>query len=118
MHPVGGDLLGAQLHSVRCIKAPKTILSLVGICTGTPDFECPDFDCPVFVCPDFDCAIHASVGKITVTELQLGVLLQLRSLQLRSLQILTVQILSGHHFVYRQDVLRGLFKEPIIGPLG
>jgi len=51
---------------------------------------------PGFVCPDFDCAIYASVGQITVTELQLGVLLQLKSLQILTVQILTVQILSGH----------------------
>jgi len=47
-------------------------LSLVGIWTGIPDFQCPYFDGPGFDCPDFDCAIYASVGKITVTELQLG----------------------------------------------
>ena len=39
---------------------------------------------------------NASVGQITVTELQLGVLLQLKSLQILTVQILTVQILSGH----------------------
>jgi len=32
-------------------------LSLVGIWTGIPDFDCPDFDC----------AIYALVGQITVT---------------------------------------------------
>ena len=31
-----------------------------------------DFDCPDVDCPDFDCAIHASMGQITVTELQDG----------------------------------------------